>query len=698
MTTRLAATLRRLVADDRPDGALLAGFLADRDEAAFAELVRRHGPLVWGVCRRLLPDPADAEDAFQAAFLVLVRRASRLSGRSPLGPWLYSVAVYTARNLRRRNARRFARQTILSDETPDHRPGPDAGDLAADLDAALFALPEKYRAPLVLCHLQGCSRRDAAERLRLPEGTLSSLLSRGLAKLRDRLAGQHPAAMVATAAVPTVLASNTVRAAAVAQLATAGVVSASVVQLAEGVLHMFWVKKATAATIALVAVFGFGVGIGVSVHQTATATAASPQEKPRKPAANPAAPAPVADLQTMKRRLAEVELARLAAAEAVEAAQIKLKQAEAALAKGKGPADQVAAAADAYAKATRNLARVEAESEAVARQLRQEEVTRPAGPQPQGPPPANPAAAKPQGGADPLADMKREMDKARALVDESAARVAAAQMQLDHYKQHLSVLEQQHKAEARMLEFKRAMEAARRKPGDELAIETGKAAVEVVVGAKEVWWPCWVKETGPDGKPVGSVICDNTTILAKYLTRVAKDPTAPKEVRILVSKDAPADRVQEVAKVCQAAGFQTVRLSGTGDAPSKRWTELDDLKRTDLLEFRRADVELLDATRLKEKLERERLDLLRTEQLKKYELEREQLLKEAQDLRDKLREKPKLAPEVQRLEDSLAQLSLKEKDLLKSVGPDHPQLRKVRDEIAELRKQLEMRREPVPKP
>jgi DNA-directed RNA polymerase specialized sigma24 family protein len=104
---RLAATLRHLPAppDPRPDGALLAAFLADQDEPAFAELVRRHGPLVWGVCRRLLPDPHDAEDAFQAAFLVLIRRGRRLSGRSPLGPWLYQVAALTARSLRRTPSR-----------------------------------------------------------------------------------------------------------------------------------------------------------------------------------------------------------------------------------------------------------------------------------------------------------------------------------------------------------------------------------------------------------------------------------------------------------------------------------------------------------------------------------------------------------------------------------------------------------------
>ena len=193
--TPIAARLARLhppSPDARPDGGLLASFLADRDEAAFAELVRRHGPLVLAACRRLLPDPADAEDAFQASFLVLVRRARRLTGAATLGPWLYRVAAWTARNVRRRNARRLARTAALTDtvSAPPVSPAP-----ALDLDAALLALPEKYRVPLVLCHLQGWSRRDAAERLGYPEGTLSSLLARGLVKLKARLRGYDPAAV-----------------------------------------------------------------------------------------------------------------------------------------------------------------------------------------------------------------------------------------------------------------------------------------------------------------------------------------------------------------------------------------------------------------------------------------------------------------------------------------------------------------------
>ena len=92
--SRVASILRFIpAADSRTDGELLAAFRLHRDEAAFAELVRRHGPLVWGACRRLLPDHADAEDAFQAAFLVLVRRANGLSDHTTVGPWLYKVAA-----------------------------------------------------------------------------------------------------------------------------------------------------------------------------------------------------------------------------------------------------------------------------------------------------------------------------------------------------------------------------------------------------------------------------------------------------------------------------------------------------------------------------------------------------------------------------------------------------------------------------
>src|SRR5580658_60767 len=110
---------RRSAGDPRSDGELLAAFLSDRDDPAFEELVRRHGQLVWGVCRRALTNTTDAEDAFQATFLVLVRRARRLLTSSSIGPWLYKVASWTAANARRKNARFHARLVELPETVPD---------------------------------------------------------------------------------------------------------------------------------------------------------------------------------------------------------------------------------------------------------------------------------------------------------------------------------------------------------------------------------------------------------------------------------------------------------------------------------------------------------------------------------------------------------------------------------------------------
>src|SRR5262245_43583601 len=180
---------------DAADRSLLAAFLADRDEAAFAELVRRHGPVVWGACRRMLADPRDAEDAFQATFLVLVRRA-RVAAREPvLAAWLYRVAALTARNLLRGNRRRAAVSGPPHLDVAGRAPAVSPTDARLDIDDALLGLPEKYRAAVVLFHLQGLTRQEAAERLGCPEGTLSALLSRAKAKLRARLGDAVPAAL-----------------------------------------------------------------------------------------------------------------------------------------------------------------------------------------------------------------------------------------------------------------------------------------------------------------------------------------------------------------------------------------------------------------------------------------------------------------------------------------------------------------------
>src|SRR5262249_51919994 len=149
---------------------------------------RRHGPMVHGICRRLLGDGPDAEDAFQATFLVLVRKADSLRGYGSLGGWLHGVAVRVARKARVAAARRAFHE---AQGTPMSARGDFAAvewrDLRPVLDEELGRLPEKYRAPLVLCYLQGKTHEEAARALGCPNGTVYGRLARARARLRTRL-------------------------------------------------------------------------------------------------------------------------------------------------------------------------------------------------------------------------------------------------------------------------------------------------------------------------------------------------------------------------------------------------------------------------------------------------------------------------------------------------------------------------------
>ncbi|HYH63150.1 MAG TPA: sigma-70 family RNA polymerase sigma factor, partial [Urbifossiella sp.] len=188
MPDRLAGHLHRLAAADlaaEPDAALLDRFAADPDDAPFAELVRRHGPMVLGVCRRIV-GPTDADDAFQAAFLVLARKAAAVRGR-PVGGWLCRVAGHVARRhrdqLRRRvrheRAAADARQIAVTTTAPD--------DLAAVLDDELGRLPDAERAAVVACLVEGRTQDAAARDLGWSFSTLRRRLDRGKEMLRDRL-------------------------------------------------------------------------------------------------------------------------------------------------------------------------------------------------------------------------------------------------------------------------------------------------------------------------------------------------------------------------------------------------------------------------------------------------------------------------------------------------------------------------------
>ncbi len=252
------------------DAQLLELFLTrggEDAEDAFAALVKRHGPMVLGVCRRMLARSHDAEDAFQATFLILVRRAASIGRREQLANWLYGVAVRTAKEARRRAARRHARETrlmVVSKVEPAHVE--DQEELLPLLDEELNRLPPRYRIALVVCELEGKSRREAAEQLGLPEGTLSNHLARGRKLLRERLVKRGVSLGVGAwaglprgavdAAVPDRLLDSTIRAALgpVSGGVASGTVSATVAALAEGVLKMMVLTRLTLLVAALMVV------------------------------------------------------------------------------------------------------------------------------------------------------------------------------------------------------------------------------------------------------------------------------------------------------------------------------------------------------------------------------------------------------------------------------------------------------------
>jgi RNA polymerase sigma factor (sigma-70 family) len=258
------------------DGQLLDRYLGRRDEAAFEALVRRHGPMVLGVCRRVLSDNQDAEDAFQAAFLVLVRKAASIQPRDLVGNWLYGVAYRTALETRGILARRRAmeRQVTAMPE-PIRESARAAPDACAILDEELSRLPDKYRTPVVLCELEGRTRKQVARMLRIAEGTLSSRLATARRMLAGRLTrrgyGLSAAAMTALLAeqatassLPQPLITVTVQSAATfAAGASAAAVSSNVILVTEGVLKaMFLTKvKTVTAVFVLMAVLGGGIGL-----------------------------------------------------------------------------------------------------------------------------------------------------------------------------------------------------------------------------------------------------------------------------------------------------------------------------------------------------------------------------------------------------------------------------------------------------
>jgi RNA polymerase sigma factor (sigma-70 family) len=234
---------------------LLERFVASKDAAAFEELVRRHGPMVLRVCQRVLQQAQDAEDAFQVTFLVLARKAAVIAKRGSVGSWLYGVAMRVA--LQTRDAIRKRPATVGGQDIADRPQNQPGGNARQALDEELNRLPEKYRAPLVLCYLEGKTNDEAADQLGCSRGTIATRLSRGRDRLRDGLvrrgvtvSGAVLVALlgqsVAKAAVPAALAATTAKAAAAAaagKAVAAGLVTAKAGALLQATLRaMFWAK------------------------------------------------------------------------------------------------------------------------------------------------------------------------------------------------------------------------------------------------------------------------------------------------------------------------------------------------------------------------------------------------------------------------------------------------------------------------
>jgi RNA polymerase sigma factor (sigma-70 family) len=264
--------------EELTDGALLERLASGQREWAFAELVRRHGPMVLGVCRRMRGNADDAEEAFQATFLVLFRRARFLGRRGSVANWLYTVAYHVALKAKLGQARRRHRERqVVEMHQQESHPAEIWSDLQLVLDEELNRLPEKYRKLVVLCYLEGKTNEQAARLEKCPVGTVKGRLSRARQLLRTRLlrrgislsAGSIATVLAeqATASVPPPLTTLTVKTIlAVSGQAGAAGISAKVTMLAEGVLKAMFISKVKVAVAVVLAVGLVGFGAGLRAH------------------------------------------------------------------------------------------------------------------------------------------------------------------------------------------------------------------------------------------------------------------------------------------------------------------------------------------------------------------------------------------------------------------------------------------------
>jgi RNA polymerase sigma factor (sigma-70 family) len=282
------------------DAQLLERFVARRDELAFAALVARHGPMVLGVCRRLVRDAQEAEDAFQASFLILARKAAAFPRQPLLAGWLYGVAYRVAVRLRGRAERR--RQRERPDVDLDALPAVDAScsDVRSVVHEEVGRLPDAYRAAVVLCYLEGKTNEEAANLLRSPVGTVKSRLTRAREMLRSRLTRRGvglaegtltTALAVQAAPASAALTDATIRGAALFAAGDAvagGLISARAIKLSYGVLRTMILTKAKILAALALSLTMLGGASGLAYRSLATEADDTPKAAPMKTASHDA--------------------------------------------------------------------------------------------------------------------------------------------------------------------------------------------------------------------------------------------------------------------------------------------------------------------------------------------------------------------------------------------------------------------------
>ncbi|GIW79398.1 MAG: hypothetical protein KatS3mg105_1205 [Gemmatales bacterium] len=287
----------RPASDEATDRALLEEFVANRNQASFEALVKRHGPMVLGVCRRILGDSHQVEDVFQAVFIVLARKASTLRRSGTLAGWLYTVAVNAARKAKKREQRRREVEQSMLPISTANASGDQRiwNDIRQVIDEEVSLLPERYRLPFILCTMQGKTNEEAARELGCPTGTILSRLSRAKERLRRRLTRRGITvplgtlvavieANVSQAVPPATLIAPTVELAIPQALGNLALEVPAVI-LARGVLHAMWIKRVAIGVLTIVAIASLGGATWLTFQQLHATPSDVPDANVAKPPA-----------------------------------------------------------------------------------------------------------------------------------------------------------------------------------------------------------------------------------------------------------------------------------------------------------------------------------------------------------------------------------------------------------------------------